>query len=138
MRQSRGATPLPVLHEPGTSTTRWPDPALVIIDPVACLPDHGKSLTIPSTQGTGARNAVLVAAGVVPEEIDQVAFLEQECRRRCKPSLPPQTQVTACHGWRRPERDDEAEIDRVPHKPVEERGAKTGRRIGLQARLLAT
>src|SRR6185312_16083658 len=71
------------------------------------------------------RHTVLIAAVFVAEEIDQIVLFqhyanEDVCGRRSR-----KQQMANSHRRHRPERDDQTEVEWVPHELVEQRSQKT-------------
>ena len=81
---------------------------------------------------------VAIAAVFVAEQLDQVALLEEDADEDVGRGHRREQQMPDRHGRRRPERDDEAEIDRVPHDLVQHRRPEPHRRHRRPTRLLAT
>src|SRR6266566_9789922 len=65
-----------------------------------------------------------IAVILVAEQSDEIALFELDAdqdvasRRHCK------QQVTRSHQWGRPEGEQEAQIDRMPHQPIKQRCVK--------------
>ena len=83
------------------------------------------------------RHAFAVAAIVIAEYSDQVALLKPDADQDVGRSHDGEQQVPLRHRWCGPERDDEAEIDRVPHETIDQRRAETRRRHRLAREIVS-
>src|SRR5262249_18373750 len=66
-----------------------------------------------------------VTSVFLTEEFDQIPFLQCDTNKNVGRRDEGEEQMACSHHWRGPEGDDEAEIDRVPHKLVEHRRFET-------------
>jgi hypothetical protein len=64
------------------------------------------------------RHPIAVTAVVVAEQSSQIALLEHDADQDVDRGDAGEQQVTRGHIRRRPERNEEAQIDRVPHEIV--------------------
>src|SRR3984893_5173892 len=66
-------------------------------------------------------DAATVVAVLLAKHADQVAFLESDCYQDVSGRRNRNKQVSQRHYWRGPERDEEAQVERVPNHSVEKR-----------------
>ena len=80
------------------------------------------------TPGQQHRDTLPVAAVFVAKHLDQIALFQEDADEDVGSGHRCEQQMSNRHRRRRPERDDEAEVDRVPHEFVVQRRPKTWRR----------
>ena len=83
---------------------------------------HQSSRLAPGQQH---RDTVFVAAIVVAEEIDQIAFFQEDSDEDVGRGHRREQQMPGRHDSSGPECDDETKVDRVTHELVVKRGAET-------------
>src|SRR5581483_10703525 len=74
------------------------------------------------------RHLLAIAAVLIAEQLDQVALLQMDADQNVAGGGEGEQQVADRHGGRRPEGDEEAQIDRMADLPVEQQGPEHGRR----------
>jgi len=80
----------------------------------------------------------LIGAVLIAKDVDQIALFQLDADDDVSGCHCCEQQVSDRHRRRRPERDDEAEINRMPHEMVVIGARKRGAGMGRPVRLFAT